>query len=192
MEMKPLQGTPLKRFLRDWRRAHPVKHDLALVLQSVAYPVNVGSLFRIADATGVKKMFLCGITPTPPNTTITKVGRDKHQIVKWYYEKRAEDALQILREEGYHICALELTDQSVPYFEVDFPQKLCLVVGNEDHGVTRSTLALCDTAIFVPMYGKGRSLNVHVCAAVVLYHISQQEIREQTFSPNLQEIEPRD
>jgi tRNA G18 (ribose-2'-O)-methylase SpoU len=141
------------------------------VLQSVAYPINVGSLFRAADAVRVSKMFLCGITPIPPTQTISKVGRDKHQVVPWYYETRAEQALAILREEGYHICALELTDQSVPYFDFDYPLKLCLVVGNEDHGVTRSVLALCDSSVFVPMYGKGQSLNVHVGAAVVLYHI---------------------
>ncbi len=168
--MKQLRGTDLKRFLRDWRRAHPDRPDIALVLQSVSYPANVGSLFRIADAVGVSKMFLCGITPLPPSQTISKVGRDKHHDVPWYYEKQAEDALQTLRSEGYHICALELTDVSRPYHEVDFPAKLCLVVGNEDHGVTRSALALCDSAVFVPMYGKGQSLNVHVCAAVVLYH----------------------
>ena len=173
--MKQLRGTPLKRFLRDWRRAHvDYPRDIALVLQSVSYPANVGSLFRIADATGVSKMFLCGITPTPPNQTITKVGRDKHNDVIWCYEKHAEDALKTLRSEGYHICALELTDASQPYQQVSYPDKLCLVVGNEDHGVTRSALALCNSSVFVPMYGKGQSLNVHVCAAVVLYHIISQ------------------
>jgi len=173
--MKQLRGTPLKRFLRDWRREHAVNlPDIALVVQSVSYPANVGSLFRIADAVRVSRMFLCGITPTPPNQTITKVGRDKHNDVKWYYEKRAEDILQTLRTEGYHICALEITDTAQPYHEIDYPDKLCLVVGNEDHGVTRSALALCDSSVFVPMYGKGHSLNVHVCTAVVLYHVIRQ------------------
>jgi tRNA G18 (ribose-2'-O)-methylase SpoU len=59
----------------------------------------------------------------------------------------------------------------VPYFEANYPERVCLVVGNEDHGVTRAALALCDMAVFVPMYGVGRSLNVHVAAAIVLYHI---------------------
>jgi tRNA (guanosine-2'-O-)-methyltransferase len=173
--MKQLLGTPLKRFLRDWRRANPVSVDVALVLQSVSYPINVGSLFRIADAVGISKMFLCGITPTPPNATISRVGRDKDRDVRWYYEERAEDALSVLRDEGYHICALEITDAAYPYFEMAIPEKLCLVVGNEDHGVTRSTLSLCHSSVFVPMYGKGRSLNVHVCAAVVLYHVMSQK-----------------
>ncbi len=177
--MEQLRGTPLKRFLRDYRRAHPQPVDLALVLQSVAYPVNVGSLFRIADAVGVSKMFLCGITPTPPNKTISKVGRNRDHDVDWYYEERVEDILPVLRQEDYHICALEITDTAAPYFEVSYPDRLCLVVGNEDHGVTRAALALCDSSVFVPMYGKGKSLNVHVSAGVVLYHVIHQAMDRQ-------------
>ncbi len=168
--MQQLRGTPLKRFLRDWRREHPQTRDIVLVLQSVSYPVNVGSLFRIADAVNVRHMYLCGATPTPPNKTILKVGRGKDADVRWSYEKNAEDVLVRLRGEGYHISALEITDQSLPYYEVEYPERLALVLGNEDHGVTRGALALCDSSVFVPMYGKGKSLNVHVSAAVVLYH----------------------
>ena len=94
--MRQLRGTPLKRFLRDYRRANTVELDIAVVLQSVAYPVNVGSFFRIADAIGGTKLFLCGITPTPPNKTIARVGREKHRDVDWYYEEHAEDILPVL------------------------------------------------------------------------------------------------
>ena len=169
--MQQLRGTTLKRFVRDFRRDHPLHHDLTLILQSVAYPVNVGSLFRIADACRVSEVVLTGITPTPPNPTIGKVGRNRDRDVPWRYADRAEDALADLRRGGYHICAIEITDRAVPYYTFDYPERLCLVVGNEDHGVTRGALALCDSAVFVPMYGKGRALNVHVSAAVVLYHL---------------------
>ena len=172
--MDQLRGTCLKRFLRDWRRAHPIQRQVALVLQSVAYPVNVGSAFRIADATGVRKIVLCGITPTPPNKTILQVGRGKDRGVEWRYEERAEDAVTALRAEGYYIVALEITDSCQPYYAVDYPDRVCLVLGNEDHGVTRSVLSRCDTSVFVPMYGKGKSLTVHVSAAVVLYHLIHQ------------------
>jgi tRNA (guanosine-2'-O-)-methyltransferase len=173
--MRQLRGTTLKRFVRDFRRAHPPLHDVALVLQSVSYPVNVGSLFRIADACRVSEVVLAGITPTPPNATISKVGRNRDHDVPWRYVERAEDALVDLRGEGYHICALEITDQAVPYYAFDYPERVCLVVGNEDHGVTRSALALCDSAVFVPMYGKGKSLNVHVSAAIVLYYLRHSQ-----------------
>jgi 23S rRNA (guanosine2251-2'-O)-methyltransferase len=169
--MKQLQATPLKRFHRDWKRAHPVRRDIVLVLNSVQYPANVGSLFRIADGAGLEKVFLCGLTPTPSNPTVAKVGRDKHNNVPWEYQEHAEEVIAALRDEGYCIYALELTDSARPYYEVEYPDRLCMVVGNEDHGVTRAVLAHCDESLFVPMYGKGLSLNVHVSAAIVLYHI---------------------
>lgn len=172
--MRPLHGTALKRFLRDWRRGHAPQVDLALVLQSVSYPVNVGSLFRIADAVRATHMYLCGATPTPPNATIAKVGRLKENTVPWTYHERAEDAIMQIRQDGWGIAALELAENAEPYYGIDYPERVCLVLGNEDHGVTRSTLELCDLAVFIPMYGKGHSLNVHVSAAVVLYHILHQ------------------
>ena len=73
--MKSLYGTPLKRFHRDFRRQHPVEHEVLVILQSVEYPMNVGSIFRIADAVEATELILTGITITPPNPTIAKVGR---------------------------------------------------------------------------------------------------------------------
>jgi len=169
--MKALHGTPLKRFHRRFRRAHPIRHAIALVLQSVEYPVNVGSIFRIADATRMEELVLTGITPTPPHPTIARVGRGKHARVPWRYAEQPATAISDLREGGYRIFALEITEGAQPYYEVDWPERVCLVVGHEDHGITRATLDLCDEAVFVPMWGKGASLNVHVTVAVVAYHI---------------------
>ena len=168
--MKQLRGTPLKRFLRNLPPP-PRPTDLVIVCQSVAYPVNVGSIFRIADALDVREVVLSGITPTPPHPTISKVGRDKDRRVPWRYVDRPEAALEELRAQGYWIGAMEITQQSRPYYTVDYPPRVALVLGNEDHGVTRACLARCDVALYVPMYGKGKSLNVHVSLAVVGYHI---------------------
>jgi tRNA G18 (ribose-2'-O)-methylase SpoU len=174
--MKQLRGTELKRFLRGYRKTRPMGRQIVLLLQSVEYPVNVGSILRIADACNVEEVILTGITPTPPHPTISKVARGKEQRVKWRYVKTPQEVMTSLKGEGYTICALEITDQSVPYYAFDYPARLCLVVGHEDHGVTRQTLALCDAAVFVPMYGKGRSLNVHVCLGVVCYHILHSDL----------------
>lgn len=169
--MRPLIGTDLKRFLRDYRRANPLRHDLVALLQSVEYPANVGSIFRLADGAGVSELVLTGITPTPPNATIDKVGRFKSLRLPWRYEADPVLAIDELRNRGYSIIAVELTEHAIPYQDFNYPEKVCLVVGHEDHGVTKATLAACDHAVFVPMYGKGLSLNVHVALAVVLYHI---------------------
>ena len=170
--MRSLHGTDLKRFLRDYRRQHQATlPKLAFLLQSVEYPANVGSAFRIADACHVEHMALTGITPCPPQPTLDKVARGKQNSVNWWYEEQPTQAIAHLRDEGYLICAIELTAEAQPYFTVDYPQRVCLVVGHEDHGVTRETLDHCDTSIFLPMYGKGRSLNVHVALGIVAYHI---------------------
>lgn len=173
--MKQLRGTSLKRFLRSLPPPPPT--ELVVVCQSVAYPVNVGSIFRIADALNVAEVVLTGITPTPPHPTISKVGRDKDRRVSWRFVERPEAALKELRERGFWIAALEITGNCQPYHRADYPQRVALVLGNEDHGVTRACLSLSDAAIFVPMYGKGRSLNVHVSLAVVGYHLLHQPSR---------------
>ena len=168
--MKPLIGTPLKRFLRAYRRQHPPSRQVAALLQSIAYPVNVGSVFRLAEAAGVNPLYLTGITPQPPHPSIDKVARHKTNRVAWKYEEDPLVALDRLRQDGFHIVALELTDEAVPYHTYSYPQRVCFVAGNEDHGVTKATLARCDAAIFIPMYGKGNSLNVHVALSIVVYH----------------------
>lgn len=169
--MKPLIGVELKRFLRDYRRDNRPERQVAAVLQSVAYPYNVGSIFRLADGANLAELVLCGITPTPPHPTIDKVGRYKAKNVRWRYESDAVTAIESLKADGYRAIALELTDRAVPYHRYDYPVSTCLIVGNEDHGVTKAALSACDDAVFVPMYGKGRSLNVHAALAVVIYHI---------------------
>jgi tRNA (guanosine-2'-O-)-methyltransferase len=168
--MKQLRGTPLKRFLRSLPPP-PKPTELVIVCQSVAYPVNVGSVFRIADALDAAEVVLTGITPTPPHPKIIKVGRGKDRRVPWRYVERPELALEALRRDGYWLVALEITDSCQPYYAVDYPERVALVLGNEDHGVTRASLAMCDATIFVPMYGKGKSLNVHISLAVVGYYL---------------------
>jgi tRNA (guanosine-2'-O-)-methyltransferase len=172
--MKQLIGTELKRFLRDWRRDNPVQRDVALVLQSVSYPANVGSLFRIADGAGITKMILTSATATPPQPTLEKVARGKHRTVEWTYVEQTEEALTALKTEGYTICAIEITDEAQPYLDVDYPPRVAFVLGNEDHGISKAVLAHCDFAVFVPMYGRGLSLNAHVSAAIVLYEAALQ------------------
>lgn len=168
--MRPLIGTDLKRFLRDYKRAHPTDMDLVVLLQSIEYPANVGSIFRVADGANVTELVLTGITPTPPNATIEKVGRYKSLRVPWRHESDPLVAAAQLRQQGYQIVAVELAEGATPYHEFQYASKTCLVVGHEDHGITKAMLAACDAAVFLPMYGKGLSLNVHVALGIVLYH----------------------
>ncbi len=169
--MKALHGTAAKRFWRDYRRRHPPRRELALLLQSVAYPYNVGAIFRLADGVGVSQLVLTGITPQPPHPTLEKVGRFKPASLPWRYEKEATTAVLELRAAGYHIVGLELVEEAQPYFAYPYPERVCLVAGHEDHGLTRATLALCDGAVFIPMSGKGLSHNVATAVSIVACHI---------------------
>ena len=173
MQSKPLIGTELKRFLRDYRRLFSPSGSLAALLQSVEYPYNVGAIFRLADGAGLSELILTGITPTPPQPTIDKVARYKTDKVNWSFQNDPVEAIKRLKADDYHIVAVELTTTAVPYHRYTYPKRTCLVVGHEDHGVTKTTLAQCNGAVFIPMYGKGVSLNVHTALAVVVYHILQ-------------------
>ena len=166
--MKQLRGKPLKDFLK---RVKPPERELIFILQDVQDPVNVGSAFRIADACGVKEFILTGISARPPHPLVRKVGRGKHRRVKWRYTEQAADAIVSLRAEGYTSYALEVTAHSIRYDQADYPNKICLIVGHEDHGVTKRTLAACDAVLYLPMYGAGASLNVHVSLGIAAYHI---------------------
>ena len=166
--MKQLRRKPLKDFLKQVR---PSERELIFILQDVQDPVNVGSAFRIADACRVKELILTGISAQPPHPLVRKVARGKHRRVQWRYIEQAADAIVSLRAGGYTSFALEITAQSIRYDAVDYPDKVCLIVGHEDHGVTKRTLAACDKVIFLPMYGAGASLNVHVSLGIAAYHI---------------------
>lgn len=172
---RQLRGKALNQFLR--RIEAPAGLDMTFVLQDMQDPVNVGSAFRIADACGVRRMLLTGITTCPPHPLIKKVGRGRDRRIRWDYVEDAATGLADLKAEGYHGVAVELASDATPYDNVRYPDKLALVVGHEDHGVTNRTLAACDQAVYIPMLGKGASLNVHVSLGVVAYHVLSQFAR---------------
>lgn len=165
----PLRGTALKRFNRAARRAaRDEGRRVQFVLENVNYPVNVGSIFRIADGCGAT-VLLAGTTPDPGSPTAAKVARGHQAHVPWSRTDDVVSSLARLAADGWWVAALELAADSRPYHGVDYPERVVLVLGNEDHGVTRRTLAACHAALYVPMLGRGGSLNVHVAAAVVAY-----------------------
>lgn len=166
--MRQLRGKPLRDFLGSISRPNV---DLVFLLQDIEDPVNVGSAFRIADACSITEVILTGISARPPHPLIKKVGRSRDRRVRWQYVENTADAITSLRYAGYDICALEITAESRPYYDTTYGDRVVLVVGHEDHGVTNRTLGLCDHAVFIPMYGKGASLNVHVSLGIAATHI---------------------
>jgi tRNA G18 (ribose-2'-O)-methylase SpoU len=131
---------------------------------------NVGSIFRSSDGALLNKLFLTGFTPFPPRKEIDKTALGSTNTVPWEYYKNPLDAVARLKEKNIKVCVLELTNKSVPHYDItkqDFP--LCLVVGNEITGVSREIIEKADMAIEIPMYGNKQSLNVAVAYGIVLY-----------------------
>jgi tRNA (guanosine-2'-O-)-methyltransferase len=156
---------------RQFRESRGAQIDLAFLLQDWEDPYNVGGMFRVADACGATQMVLAGRTPTPPHPQIHVTSLGQHRRVPWRYEERWEDAARRIKGDGYSLVAVEIAEGATPYDECDYPSRICLVLGNEAHGIYTSLMRLRDAAVYVPMWGKGRSLNVHVAAAVVAFHI---------------------
>ena len=143
---------------------------LRLLLQDWDDGYNVGGLFRVADACGVEEIVLAGKTPTPendPRVAVTSMGG--HRKVAYTQEASYLEAATKLKEDGWTLVAVEVTDDAVRHDAFEYPEMTCLVLGSEGAGVYEKLLRLCDASVFVPMMGKGRSLNVHVAAAIVAF-----------------------
>lgn len=143
---------------------------VAFWLQDWSDPYNVGGMFRVADALGAELMVLSGRTPQPghPQVAVTSLGH--HRRIDWDYFERHDDAAEALRTGGWSLIAVELADDSVPYTAFAYPERTCFVLGNEQRGLLGNVMRACEAAVFIPMAGKGRSLNVHVSAAIVAFH----------------------
>jgi 23S rRNA (guanosine2251-2'-O)-methyltransferase len=148
------------------------KLPVCVLLNSIRSNYNVGAIFRTSDGAMIEKLFLCGYTPCPPKKEVLKTALGSTDSVKWEYAKDAKTVISQLKNNGIQICALELTDKSIPYHQIksdDFP--ICLVVGNEITGVSQELLDLCDKSIEIPQYGIKQSLNVAVAYGVAIFEL---------------------
>ncbi len=152
------------------------KMPVVVVLEDIRSGLNIGSVFRTADAFNVKEIILSGYSVTPPHREILKTALDSTQSVQWQYTDNLEHRLRGLKEAGYFIAAVEQVHQSRPLQAVNLRETtpLVLIFGNEVHGVSEAALNLCDFAIEIPQSGIKHSLNIAVCAGVVLWHCYHQ------------------
>lgn len=138
---------------------------------------NVGSIFRTADAVGVDRIYLCGITGRPGRSKsdekLSKVALGAEKIVSWEYRKQSWRLLDELKMQGFEIVSLELTPESINYvrFKPKFP--LALVIGNEVEGVKPPLLKRSDKRIQIPMRGQKESLNVSVAFGIAASWIGE-------------------
>ena len=147
------------------------KTPLIVVLDNIRSMHNVGAIFRTSDAFRVEKIYLCGITATPPHRDIRKTALGAEESVAWEYTKTTAEALTQLKD--CHICALEQVVNSVPLREVKLPQDktIVLIVGNEVDGVDENLLDSCNQVIEIPQFGTKHSFNVSVSTGITLWEI---------------------
>ena len=163
---------------------------MIVVLHNIRSVFNVGSIFRTADGVGIKKIYLCGITPGPldkfgdPRKDFIKISLGAEKFIEWERKYSTIKLLNKLKSGGYEVIAVEQDERSVPYYSVRLPpphqtvqgrndreDNICLVMGAEVGGLPKSVLELADKIVEIPMKGKKESLNVAVAFGIVVYHL---------------------
>lgn len=174
----------MNRKLKLWELERPTieefksseKFPLVLILDNIRSLSNVGTFFRTADAFNVAKIYICGITAQPPHREIQKTALGATESVDWEYFENVDDLLIQLKNDGFKICSVEQTENTTMLnnLKVDLTQKYALVMGNEVDGVQQNVVDTSDLVLEVPQFGTKHSLNVSVCAGVVLWEFVRE------------------
>ncbi len=170
--MKKLKTDELNRIDVETFKNAP-KTPIVVVLDNIRSLNNIGSVFRSSDAFRIEKIYLCGITCTPPHRDINKTALGATESVDWEYFKTTEECINKLKDEGFLIAGIEQTDQSVLLNEY-IPaksQKIAVVFGNEVFGIDDNVIDLLDISIEIPQIGTKHSLNISVCCGIILYDL---------------------
>lgn len=147
------------------------KIPVAVVLDNIRSMHNIGSVFRTSDAFRIEKIYLCGITAKPPHKEIRKTALGATESVNWEYFEDTIELILKLKKENYRMIAVEQTEssKSLDDFELKFDEKYAVIFGNEVDGVQQEVVNLSDNCIEIPQEGTKHSLNVSVCAGIVLW-----------------------
>jgi tRNA (guanosine-2'-O-)-methyltransferase len=173
VHVRQLDGTGLKRLHREWRRRDHGR--LALVLDSVQSPFNVGAIVRTAAAYRVDHVWVTGTTPELSASSVGKVALGTERYLTWTALPKAADAITAARDLGYRVVAVELADAAEPLHEIALTPATCLVLGNEDHGLSANLLADVDACAYLPQLGRVGSLNVATAAALAVYEVRRRD-----------------
>lgn len=171
MSRKILNSELDRKSVEEFKKSE--KTPLILVLDDIRSLNNIGSVFRTADAFLVEKIYLCGITATPPNKEIHKTALGATETVEWNYFKTVKEAIVELRAEKVEVWSIEQVENAVMLneFEVKENQKYALIFGNEVKGVSEKAIELSDGSIEIPQLGTKHSLNISVSAGIVVWDL---------------------
>jgi len=170
--MRKLKNNELERLtVSEFKNA--VKTPLIIILDNVRSLNNIGSVFRSCDAFLVEKVYLCGITATPPHKDIHKTALGSTDTVAWEYREQTIDLVNSLRKEDITILAIEQAEKAIMLhdFKPDPSHKYAVIFGNEVKGVSQAVVNASDTVIEIPQYGTKHSLNISVSAGIVIWDL---------------------
>ena len=153
----------------DFEKAE--KLPIIIVLDNIRSLSNVGAFFRTADAFRIGELLLCGITACPPHREIHKTALGADETVKWRYFESTVAACQELKAEDYRIFAVEQVEGSIALQDFKFEPHTAYILGNEVEGVSEDVLPFCEGAIELPQEGTKHSINVSVCAGIVMWKL---------------------
>src|SRR5690606_28291579 len=158
------------------------KIPVVVILDNIRSMYNIGSVFRTADAFLIEKIYLCGITGTPPHKEIRKTALGATESVEWEYVKEISELIGKLKNEGFKILSIEQTEGSknLSEFELSPNEKYAVIFGNEVEGVQQEVINQSDVCIEIPQGGTKHSLNVSVCAGILLWEM----FKKLSASPN--------
>ena len=154
------------------------KFPIVVILNDIRSLTNVGSFFRTCDAFNIEKLYLCGITATPPHREIQKTALGATETVAWEYRESISELVSELKLDGFSICSVEQTEKTTLLQDVaDLPNgKYALVLGNEVNGVDQDVIDESEHIIEIPQFGTKHSLNVSVCAGIVMWEFAKKNI----------------
>jgi tRNA G18 (ribose-2'-O)-methylase SpoU len=156
--------------------ANQKKINCEVLLDNIRSTFNVGAIFRSADGVGIRKIHLCGITPSPTNIKVHKTSLGSENTIQHEIHRNAVAVVQKFKQDGYRIWAIEKTNysKSVFNFELnDTSEPTLMILGNEIIGVDPDILALCDNHLHIPMLGLKNSLNVAIAFGIAAYSLTQ-------------------
>ncbi len=170
--MRKLKNSELERLTNDEFKK-VTKTPIIVVLDNIRSLNNIGSVFRTSDAFLVEKIYLCGITATPPHRDIHKTALGSTESVTWEYAEDTLNLLDELRNEGVEIAAIEQAENSIALhdFVPKKDKKIAIVLGNEVKGVQQEVVSNADYCIEIPQFGTKHSLNISVSYGVVLWDL---------------------
>ena len=173
--MRKLENSELERkSVEDFKQSD--KTPIILILDDIRSLHNIGSVFRTADAFLIEKIYLCGITATPPNKEIHKTALGATETVTWEHHKNVLEVIENLKSEEILVYAIEQVENAIflDNFQPDNSKKHALVFGNEVYGVSQEAVKLCDGTIEIPQLGTKHSLNISVSAGIVVWDLFQK------------------